>query len=482
MTTTSVRKILASMGYKNVPPMEWYSKIDVWRQWYRGKTAFHRYTIYNGQKPIRCCRKSLKMSKKMSEDRADLLLNEKVNVTVKNQNDRFQKILNDNDFWVQGNQLVEMASALGTGAFVEYQEGEDVKIDYIQDAGCIWPLSWSGRTITECAFASVMHDSKVGKIFRISLHLVRNGMYHVYNYLFDQGGRKVSLPEGVKKHWTAGSAIPTFQIYSPNIANNMFENVPMGMSIYANAIDIMKVLDTVYDSYHNEFNLGRKRIFADASVLNMDMDPTTPAEARMRPVFDPNDTVFYNYPGMESEKGKPIQESNMELRIADHRMGIQDNLDLLSEATGFGKGYYKFEVDNVQTATAVISQNSKLYRKVRKDEIVLERVLRNLAQAVLVMLGEDPEQDISVSFDDSIIEDTNTVVSRALLEYQSDVIDQVMYFMETRDLTEEAAIKLVKDIQKREQQFEPESPEDPDEIIEVVNTGEGNEGNAAGGE
>ena len=34
----------------------------------------------------------------------------------------------------------------------------------------------------------------------------------------------------------------------------------MGLSVYANAVDEMKDVDTKYDSYENEFVLGRKRI------------------------------------------------------------------------------------------------------------------------------------------------------------------------------------------------------------------------------
>lgn len=61
-----------------------YTKIKLWDSWYRGNVAkFHSYRIYNGSgKHTNCRRKSLGMTKKVCEDIADLLLNEKVKNTT----------------------------------------------------------------------------------------------------------------------------------------------------------------------------------------------------------------------------------------------------------------------------------------------------------------------------------------------------------------------------------------------------------------
>ena len=60
----------------------------------------------------------------------------------------------------------------------------------------------------------------------------------------------------------------------------------------------------------------------------------------------------------------------------------------------------------------MISGNSELYRSVRKHELLLEASLRELVRLLLTMgndcLGEelDEEVELSIDFDDSIIEDT----------------------------------------------------------------------------
>lgn len=466
MERQSVQTVLNTLGFRSPPNMAMYGYIEQWRKWYNGLTGFHSYRIYNGINTHNCVRKSLRMGKKTAEDRADLLLNEHVLIqSSKEENNQFiQEVLRETNFLVESNRTIEKGSALGTAAFVLFKQDDPRKeskvgIDYIKDAAQIYPLSFIGEQITECAFVSeIFVDGE--ECYNISIHQ-RNKTtknYEVHNFLYTVTGIPRVLPDKILSVWETGSSRPTFQIYKPNIENNLVENSPMGISIYANALDVFQVLDGVYDSYFNEFILGKKRIFADATVLNMDMDPNSPTKGKVRPVFDPNDTVFYNYPGWKDSGAlgnSPIVESNMSLRVTEHNKALQDNLDLVSELVGFGKGYYKFEADQVQTATEVISQNSKLYRKMQKENLLLGRLITELFEAILELNNKDTDRDVNVSFDDSIIEDTNAIINRSLLEYQAGVIDDVMYFMITRKVTEKVAMKLVKDRNKREEQLKP---------------------------
>ena len=61
-----------------------YAKIAEWESWYAGNVKrFTFYRIYNGRgQYTRCRRHSLGMAKKVREDVADLLLNERVTVVL----------------------------------------------------------------------------------------------------------------------------------------------------------------------------------------------------------------------------------------------------------------------------------------------------------------------------------------------------------------------------------------------------------------
>lgn len=441
-----VRALLERMGYKGLVSNDWYGRINDWAAWYAGKTKFHSYTIYNGTQDIPCKRKSLCMAKKVCEDKADLLLNEKVTITVAGGSgnaaqDYLDAVLEAQNFWVRGNQLVELANAAGTGAFVEYKDNDTVCIDFVS-ASCVWPLSWYNGDITECAFVSTFTLGMGGTRIYINRHVLENGKYVVYNDMFDESGKPVELPDGVIPKWETGSVTPLFQIITPNIANNIDLTNPMGISVYANVIDVLQTIDLVYDSYHNEIKLGKKRIFVDDTVVK-----PNPKDGSMLPIFDPNDTVFYGIPGKDNEKS--ITESNMNLRVEAHQLALQSSLDILSELCGFGKGYYKFDADEVQTATAVVSQNSKLFRKIKKDEIILDKALTDMVRALLFLGGFTGEYDISINFDDSIIEDTDAIARRAMLELGAGIIDNVLYFERVYGMTEEAAAALVQKIAGR---------------------------------
>ena len=82
----------------------------------------------------------------------------------------------------------------------------------------------------------------------------------------------------------------------------------------------------------------------------------------------------------------------------------------LSLKCGFGTERYKFDSSGVKTATEVISENSDMYRMIKKHEIILEDALKELVHIIIrlgIVLGNtlNPDTEITIDFDDSIIED-----------------------------------------------------------------------------
>ena len=58
----------------------------------------------------------------------------------------------------------------------------------------------------------------------------------------------------------------------------------------------------------------------------------------------------------------------------------------------------------------------------------------------------DVWQDITIDFDDSIIEDTEKKKQNAMAEFNAGLIDQIEYFVLTRNMTREQATKFVADM------------------------------------
>lgn len=386
---------------------EHYGRIALWQKWYTGYVpAFHNYRQYNGRRRLCRTRKSLGMGKTIAEDWASLALNEKVGITAADgaAQEKLWRVLNANQFRVRGNQLLEMTFALGTGAFVERTDGGAIRIDYIR-AGMIYPLSWDNLQVTECAFASERITHREKQVY-LNMHRLENGKYVIENHLFRRNGEtltEIAFSDGTKPEIKTGSAIPRFQLIRPNIANNLDPDCPMGISVYANALDQLEGLDLVYDSYCNEFRLGKKRITVPVTMARAALEE----DGVIAPVFDDNDTEFFALPAMDGGENK-ITEHNMELRYEAHEAGIQTALNLLSFKCGMGKDRYNFDDHQVKTATEVISEKSELFQSLKKHELLLEDALLGLSRAILDMLGFSAETEISVSFDDSVIADSET--------------------------------------------------------------------------
>ena len=380
------------------------AKYDEWLSWYKGYAdIFHKYNVYNGISHVGVTRRSLCMAKTICEDWANLLLNEKVKIYTGSEFDNeLDRVFAYNNFKVKANQLIELAFAFGTGAFVEYLDySGEVTIDYIR-ADMIYPLSWENGYINECAFASIHKDGGKERIY-LQIHTIgEGGFYYIKNVLIDaESGNEIEL-EGVESEVNTGSTAPLFQIITPNTVNNIDLDSPLGISVYANAIHQLKSVDTVYDSYINEFDLGRKRMFIDVSLAQIQMQDS----GTTKPVFDPKDVVFYalRHVGKDAAS-QGITDVSPVIRSAEHETGLKNALDALSFKCGLGNDRYRFENGSVRTATEVITEKSELYQSLKKHEIILRSALEGLVKSVAHLKGINVPDDVHIDFDDSIIQD-----------------------------------------------------------------------------
>lgn len=426
---------LVRNGYTTVDD-DYYARIALWQSWYQGKVnSFHTYTQYNGQRKVTRQRKTMGMAKRFCEDWAALLLNEKVRINVGNQTAQtaIDEILKNNRFSVRGNQLIELAFALGTGAFVEYMDNGEVVIDYVRGS-MVYPLAWDNGIITECAFAS---ERKRGTEKYIYLNIHRRdaqGRYIIENKMFKRNGETIApadLPEGVADEVATGSELPYYQIIMPNIVNNADLSSPMGISVYANAIDNLQNIDLVFDSYDNEFRLGKKRI-----LVPLTLTQSTMADSGVtRPVFDDNDVEFYVIETGDQNAQK-IEEMNGTLRYDAFEAGIKTAINLAAYKCGFGENRYRFEGGTAMTATQVISQDSDLFRNLKKHELILDAALQGLVKAIAQMAGI-AIGEITIEFDDSIIEDEDKERQRFMQEIREGLRQpweyRVKYFGEDED-------------------------------------------------
>jgi hypothetical protein len=418
-------------------------RIEEWRGWYRGQVKhFHEYAVFNGQKRVTHRRLTLGMPKKAAEDWANLLLNEKVTISTdsKKFNETLDSTLKANKFWSRGNQLIEKAFALGTGALVEWKDADDnVIIDYVE-ADMIFPVTVENGDITECAFASEV--TVEGK----PLHYVQvHRKKEVQNYLVDKKGKQVALPPNLLESYPVTAR--QFQIIKPNIVNNVDFREPLGISVFANALDAAKGCDVIFDSMINDFQIGRSRIMVPQKFAQIQQV----ADGTKRPIFDKDDTVFYVYEA--SNDAAKMDFVQPQIRADMHVSGINRVLALFSDKCGLGNDRYRYDGQGLQTATAVISEKSELYQNVQKHQIPLREVLVGMVEAIASLSG-GKFKEVSIQFDDSIIEDKAARKAQFIAEINAGIREAWEYRVEF--LAEDEKTARMNSGQIREKDLEQE--------------------------
>ena len=384
---------------------------DLWLEWYKGDVEkFHHYEVYNGSNYIKQTKKTLNMAKQVCEDWANLLLNEKTDVAMGNQNNQenMNRLLVDTKFWSKGNKGVEESFALGQGAFVCGVDGnKKPKVQFVNRTK-IYPITVEDDMVTECAFVNINGRDVVFQFHTINQD-TKN--YEIRTIKGEKQNNDItmhigSVDTGDDVIFDTKSNMPWFMMYKPNISNNININSPMGISIYANSLDKLQGVDLAYDAFCTEMNIGKGRIFVDKSLTRIDQD----GETR---VFDNRDIAFYVYGDGTSENKEPLKFYNPTLRVNDFFTGINRALSLLSSAVGFGENRYRFDGIGITTATQVISENSEMFRTLKKHEIILNDTLIDIIKCLMYIcntFGDGTykfveETNIEIKFDDSIIED-----------------------------------------------------------------------------
>ena len=449
---------LKELGYTTIPE-KFYTYVSIWKSWYVGKVkGFHQYRRYNGHEWTKCNRASLGMAKKVCEDWANLLMNEKVQITLEGRREQefVDRVLTANNFTVKSNEMQEMKSALGTVAYIprvvgqavnesgEIVRGEasSIELDYVTIEH-IFPLAWQNGIITECAFDSMV--TRTGKNY-LYLQIHRkdeNGLYVIENSIYRYENETLSdallteVPgfERIPPVVHTGSDKRQFVIDRPNIANNLDYLLPVGISVYANAIDVLCGVDCAYDCYINEFENGPMMMMVKMPATRWEDD---------EPTLDDNDRRFYLLPE-DTQQGNVVETISPTLRTEQLNVGLQDHLNMLSSKCGFGETYYRFNGGSVATATQVISENSTMFRTIKKHEIVLEQVLVELCRILLRLgntamnAGLNEDVEISIDFDDSIIEDKATDFSRDMQLLNAGIMNDWEFRMKWMNEDEETA-------------------------------------------
>lgn len=408
----------------------YYTNIGEWLEWYRGNVkSFHSIKVSNGLTTPTREIYALKMAKRVCEDWASSMLNEDVNIVVNSNNKKSSifvqgskgnnGVLGSNNFDVLLSQTIEQMFALGTSALIidldniavdeqgNVVDGSKATIKLKSvNATRIIPISWSNGVVTEASFVSeLVHSGKT--YYVVSSHIKEDDGYVIYNDLIDTNYKTASLNINLLPVLRTKSLKPLFYIMKTNIANNIDLDSPMGLSIYANAIDTLKGCDIAYDCCLREVITGQRIVMMNKCLLTTDDSgrPIAPQDVKQ---------TYMQFFGddAQSDVSEFIKEFHPTLNTDALDKELQNQLNMLSSKVGLGSNYYRFDSSSgVVTATEYVGERNDFMRNAVKISKSIKIVLKDLVLGILFVgkniLGAnvDDNAKIDITLSDGVVED-----------------------------------------------------------------------------
>lgn len=472
-----IRQVLYRMGiikgvnslseFQDIPlNEEMYQKIEIWKALYQGYyEPFHKITYHTVEGSKHRKMDTLNMPKIVASEMASLVFNEKCEVSISENNLKkfIDQIFKDNHFYKKFQDYLEYNFALGGMVIKPYVQDGKIRLSYVT-ADCFIPISWHNDTIDEGIFVS---EYKRGQktYTHLEWHRWDGKEYVIRNELYESNGTdlgvKVALstlfPDLEEEVRIKGLQRPLFVYFKPNTANNIDTQSPLGISLYANALDTIRALDSAFDSLHREFRLGKKKIIVPAHMVKTVVDPETGTQRRY---FDAADET-YEALNIDMDEAE-IKDISVELRVEEHIAAINALLNILAMQTGFSAGTFSFDGKSVKTATEVISENSKTFKSMKSHEIIIEEGIKELVDSIIAVaqlygLYSGPtEYEVTVSFDDSVVEDKNAEIDQQIKLVSSGLNSKKRAIMKIHGVTEEEALQIMQEIQQENLQSSPD--------------------------
>ena len=396
-------------------------------------------------------------------------------------NEFLQDVLKDNRFFTAFGDLLEKSFALGGGALKEWVEvpkdenGNDigegkVRIGYTMASQFV-PTAWDNSRVTAGIFIS--REAKDGYYYTtVEWHKLDGTTYRVTNDLYRNPIKATEEPQNILGWWYPLNEIypllspdttiydvhnAFFQYIRPFGANYADDNSPLGMSIYAPAMNTLHGIDIMFDSLQREFVLGKKRIIAPARAMKLSAGVNGGKPQRY---FDADDEVWEAL-ATDNPEDLKIIDNSVGLRVNEHIQGINGDLSILCAQIGFDPGTLSFDATKgLKTATEVISENSKTFGTVKAHENIVRDSLTQMVNAIfelavhygLTWKGKTVESlisggyDVTVTFDDSIIEDKNAEINQGVALVGAGLMSKKRFMVNTLGFTPEDADKELQQI------------------------------------
>ena len=403
-------------------------------------------------------------------------------------------VLRRNAFGEKLQELIEQGLALGGSAIKVWhdvkrdREGNEVpgsgaiRLGYCM-ADQFVPLSWDNAQVYEGVFIS-RRAQKGWYYTRLEWHRWNGETYTITNELYKAEIQKgaaaqsqdilgircpmaelAELYPGLEPETVVPVEESLFSYFRTPIANNIDDNSPLGVSIYANALETLHAIDICYDSFVTECRLGKKKIIVPARFLRAVTDPQTGRQVRY---FDPNDETYVGVADDDGTAG--IHDVSVELRVDEHVAALNALLSILCLQLGFSANTFSFDRQGggLKTATEVVSENSKTFKTIKTVQNQLRPMIEHLVKNIIDVAilygmewqGQSVESltaggyEVNVAFDDGVTQDRQTNLNEGVMLVGAGLLSKYTFLTDKKygqGLTEKDALAELERIRQEKQ-------------------------------
>lgn len=239
-------------------------------------------------------------------------------------------------------------------------------------------------------------------------------------------------------------------------ANNVDINAPLGLPIFAEAIEELKDLDIAYSRNAKEILDSKRIVLADERLLLPSGSPVSsmaPQAMKLRSKEFGLPDYVKNVFG--DDAGSFYQEINPILNTDTRISGINAILSQLGYKIGFSNGYFVFnESSGIQTATGVEAEQQRTVQFIKDVRDKLESCLNEVIYALnvyadLYALAPVGAYEVNYDFGDILYVRENDR-ARWWQYVTTGKVPVWLYFVKFEGMTEEEAKAMVKEAQPDE--------------------------------
>ena len=345
---------------------------------------------------------------------------------------------------------VEYGCAKGGVAFKPYVTEQGLSVQYIQ-ANAFFPVAFDGSgNITRCVFAEQLRKGQ--SIYtRLEDHELINGTLRITNRAYQSTTDAVlgsEIPVQSVAEWNKleyevvfsnVKKVP-FGYFRVPLANSGDSDNPLGCSVYARAVDLIKEADNRYSQISWEYEAKEAAIHISESMLR----------------DDPNDKAKKIAPSHKERLYRPVEYGggavdkplldvfSPGIRADELFKGFNELLRMIEFNCSLAYGTLSNPQNVDKTAEEVKASKQRSYTMVSDMQMALQDALTDLVDAMdfycsVYRLCPQGKCDISFTWDDSIVVDAEKEKLQDMQAVREGLLPKWKFKVKWQGLSEEQA-------------------------------------------